>query len=382
MRVFFLIRSLERGGAERQLIELVRGLSATGDEVTVCTFYDGGALRGELQSIPGVTVHSLRKRGRWDVARVAVRLLRIVRSSHPDVIHSYMAFANELALLMGRAVGVAVVWGLRSSEVDPSLHDEFSRRQFAVGARLSRFADAIIVNSQAGKRHHERFGYSNRHMLVIPNGIDCSRFRPDRSLGENLRKEWGVRDGERLIGLVARINPVKDHKTFLHAVALVAKSQPKARFVCIGGGSQAEIAELKALGDRLGLAQRLIWAGARDDMSAAYNAIDILALSSISEGFPNVVAEAMASGKACVVTDVGDAAYIVGDCGVVVPPRDASALAGGLIRMLDTPEQEFETMRSRARARIEENFSIASLVSTTRIVLERTARRDHATRAP
>ncbi len=160
-RIFFLIRSLERGGAERQLIELVDELVRVGLAVTVCTFYDGGALRGELELISGVTVISLGKRGRWDVPSFLLRLGRAIQSAQPDVIHSYMGVANELSLLMGRLLGIRVVWGLRSSNMDLSRYDAFARRAFQIGTLLSGYADGIIVNSQAA-------GITTRSMAIRP----------------------------------------------------------------------------------------------------------------------------------------------------------------------------------------------------------------------
>src|SRR5262245_44633523 len=112
-RIFLLIRSLERGGAERQVIELAGGLVRCGFHVTVCTFYDGGALRPELEAIAGVESVSLGKKGRWDMGRFFWRLQSVVRQARPDLIHGYMGIANELALVLARISGAKAVWGLR-----------------------------------------------------------------------------------------------------------------------------------------------------------------------------------------------------------------------------------------------------------------------------
>lgn len=376
MKVFFLIRSVERGGAERQVVELTRGLVRAGVEVCVCTFYDGGALRGELEAIPGLAVLSLGKRGRWDIRRSLLRLHREVQARKPDVVHGYMAFANELALLAGRASRAAVVWGLRASNVSPTLHDGLGRAEISVATKLSGLPDAIIVNSEAGRAHHRRLGFCDKRMFVVPNGIDCDRFRPDFEARFRLRREWGVSEHEKLIGIVARISPVKDHKTFLKAAARVANEYPHARFACVGHGSTQDVADVRALAASLPLGDRLIWTGGRDDMSAVYNALDVLALSSVSEGFPNVVAEAMATEKVCVVTNVGDAARIVSEFGTVVPISNPEALAKGLTAMLALPASELSELGTRGRHHIEQQFSISALIRTTKILLEHAARRD------
>jgi glycosyltransferase involved in cell wall biosynthesis len=136
--------------------------------------------------------------------------------------------------------------------------------------------------------------------------------------------------------------------------------------------------DLKNFAKELDLERHLIWADARDDMHAVYNALDVLALSSISEGFPNVVAEAMATSKPCAVTDVGDAAKIVGDCGVTVPPREPEALAEGLLALLNLPPAARAEIGARARDRVVRGFSIPALVRTTQGILERAARREQA----
>jgi len=281
-------------------------------------------------------------------------------------VHGYMGGANELCLLGGRALGAKVVWGLRSSNVDFSRYDWAARLIFRVGAWLSRWPDLIIVNSWAGQQHHVAHGYCGERMVVIPNGIDTGRYRPDREAGRRVRAEWGVAEGEALIGLVARLDPMKDHPTFLRAAALLAEEQPGVHFVCVGDGPEPYKQGLLSLAASLGLGRQLIWAGARHDMPAVYNAFDVVISSSSGEGFPNAIGEAMACGVPCVVTDVGDSARIVGKMGVVVPPKDPQALVKGFKIILgDHIELEPYALRERIIA----GFSIQALVQTTEKVL-------------
>lgn len=367
IRLFFLIRSLDMGGAERQLIELVRGLDKNCFEVTVATFYDGGVLRPEIERIDQVKVFSLRKQGRWDILPFLWRLWRAVREAKPHILHGYMGGANEFCLLTGKVPGAKVVWGLRASNVDFMHYDWLAEWNFRVGAWLSRFPDLIIVNSWAGKQHHIAHGYCGDRMLVIPNGIDTERYRPDREAGRHVRAEWGVAENELLVGLVGRLDPMKDHATFLRAAARVAEERPDVRFVCVGDGPEPYRRELLALGESLGLRERLIWAGARSDMPAVYNAFDIVVSSSYGEGFPNTVGEAMACGVPCVVTGVGDSARIVGETGIVVPARNPEALATGMIRLLTSPERCGRG--DAASLRIREMFSRERLLESTQAAL-------------
>ena len=371
IRLFFLIRALEQGGAERQLIELARHLDQRRFAVTVATFYAGGALHAELAGVAGVRLIALGKRGRWDVLPFLWRLWRLLRAERPAIVHGYMEGGNLLGLLLGPLVGARVVWGLRASNMNLDDYDWAPRLTFWLGARCSRLADAIILNSEAGRRHHLAHGYSGAHMLVIPNGIDVERFRPDAAARARVRQAWHVAPDVPLIGLVGRLDPMKDHPTFLRAAALVAAQNPRARFVCVGDGPPAYRAQLAQLADTLGLGPRLIWAGARGDMPAVYNGLDLLASSSAcGEGFANVLGEAMACALPVVATDVGDAAVIIGDPARVVAPGDPAALAGRLLGLLALAPAGRQALGAAGRDRIVANYSIDRLADTTQAVLE------------
>jgi glycosyltransferase involved in cell wall biosynthesis len=254
---------------------------------------------------------------------------------------------------------IKVVWGVRASNVDFSRYDWFPRFTFAMSCRLARFADLIIVNSKAGRDYHQALGYPGHKMVVIPNGIDTDKFYPDPGERRRVRAEWGIAEQERLIGLVARFDPMKDHHTFLKAAAMLAQEREDVRFVCVGDGPAEYRQELHAYARQLDLTGRLIWAGARRDMPGVYNALDIATSSSLGEGFSNVIGEAMACGAPCVVTDVGDSAWLVGETGVVVSPTNPQALAAGWRACL---ERDMSLLSGQARLRVVENFSIKLLV--------------------
>ncbi|MGH8234759.1 MAG: glycosyltransferase [Rhodanobacteraceae bacterium] len=362
--MLFLVRSLRQGGAERQLVALARGLHHRGWPVTVVCCYGGGVFQAELEK-SGVPLIDLHKRGRWDVAGFMWRLLRTLRDSHAEIVHGYMTLGNMLALL-AHAVRprTRVVWGVRSTIIDRTRRDWLSRLNFRMSCSAARFADRIIANSEAGAVHHASLGYPHGRIEVIPNGIDTERFHFDATGRNRLRDEWKVADNTTLVGLVGRIDPMKDHATFLQAAELLAARDDRLRFVCVGGGDSGFAQGIKALATRLGLDPRLVWAGARNDMAAIYSALDIAASSSCGEGFSNVIAEAMACGRPCVVTDVGDSARIVGTCGAVVKAGDPSALADAIERVAKELGDPGESARLRAasRARIEESYSLDALL--------------------
>jgi glycosyltransferase involved in cell wall biosynthesis len=381
-RVLFLARSLQQGGAERQLVALASGLHRRGWPVTVVCFYGGGVFQGDLESA-GVPLVDLRKRGRWDVVGFTWRLLRVLRKADADIVHGYLPVANMLALL-ARLVHprARVIWGVRSSYIDRRKRDWLARLTFRLSCRLAWFADAIIANSEAGEAYHTSVGYPGRRISVIPNGIDTERFQFDPAGRKRLRESWGIDDGSLLVGLVGRVDPMKDHTTFLQTAALLAARDVRWRFVCVGGGKPHLVQMAKSRAEQLGLDGRLVWAGPQDDMAAVYSALDIAVSTSYGEGFSNVIGEAMACGRSCVVTEVGDSAAIVGESGLAVPAKNPDALCEAIIRMHQRLLEDEGAITSIARARIVERFGTHKLIERTEAALHAMCRTESGERGP
>jgi glycosyltransferase involved in cell wall biosynthesis len=358
MRIVFLLRSLNYGGAQRQVVLLAKGIRERGHDVVVATFYPGGVLENEVLQAQ-VRIRPLHKRGRWDVIGFLVRLNKVLKEERPDIIHSYLHEENLMTLTSPRST--KVVWGIRCGYMDYSHYDWLNWIIFKLNCWLSMFPDAIIANSYTGYNYHLELGYPSAKMAVIPNGIDTDRFRPDPAARQRIRAEWGVPEQEQLIGIVGRLDPMKDHPVFIEAAALLANKRRDIRFVCVGGGPDEYRSKLQKLANSLGLEGRLLWVGARDDMSAVYNAFDISVSSSYGEGLSNVICEAMACGIPCVATNVGDSVRIVGEMGKIVPPKDPAAMCHAIETLL---QQAFHTS-AQIRHRIVEHFSAEALVVNT-----------------
>jgi glycosyltransferase involved in cell wall biosynthesis len=367
LHLFFLIRSLNIGGTERQLVELIKGLDKKAFEITIGLFYDDGVLIEETKSMPWIHVISLNKSGRWDIIRFVFRFIKLLKALQPDILYSFLPDANIVGLVAGRMSGVKrIIWGVRASNMDVSRYDWLAGISLRLSAFLSRFPDKIIANSLAGEEFHRSIGYSTNRMMVVPNGIDTDRFKPDHSAGLRVRGEWGIDEEKITIGLVGRLDPMKDHTTFLRAVKMFNQEEYSVRFVCVGDGKEPYKSEIYSLCMTLGLNGSLIWTGARSDMTAVYNSMDIVtSSSSFGEGFSNVIGEAMACGVPCVVTDVGDSAIIVGETGIVVPPEDPQALADGWRSMLKRLNDKSYSIKEMARARIISHYSSEIFVQKT-----------------
>jgi glycosyltransferase involved in cell wall biosynthesis len=371
IKILFLIRSLDAGGAERQLIELVKGLDKSRFEALVVTFYPGGALWQDLEQCNGVKLMTLGKGGRWNNFSFGRRLIKLVKSEKPDIIHGYLDVPNFYALAAGFLTHAKVIWGIRASNIDLSHYDWTARFVFGLNVFLSCRVDRIIINSFAGRNYYAENRYPINKMVVIPNGIDPRRFFPSKESGRSLRFNWKLNDEDILVGLVGRLDPMKDHHNFIQAASLLLKEKDHLRFVCIGRGPSDYQSLLEEEAFNLGLKDHLIWAGLQTEMSHVYNALDILVLSSSGEGFPNVVGEAMSSGIPCVVTDVGDSARVVGDAGVVVMPQDSVQLAAGIKKILDLSPEKRHELGMYGRERIISLFSSDKLVRQTEEILER-----------
>ncbi len=355
---------MDAGGAERQLVTLSRELRQRGHEVSVLLYYTGGEFDAELVA-NGIRIIDLKKRGRWHNFRFLMRLAHAVRSERPDVLHSYLPFSNLLAVLL-RCVAdeTAVVCGVRASGADTNKHDFLMRWMLRVERRIVVAADLVVVNSFAGERYLSN-GRRYDNVVTIDNGIDTRRFFFDEDGRRQMRQMWGVADGVPVIGCVARLDPLKDHGTLLRAFADLGRSRPEVRLVCLGTGPEAYAVHLKELARTLGVWERISWLLPTHRVREAYSAFDVFCLSSVSEGFPNALAEAAACGVPCVATDVGDVKRILSSNDFVVPVGNPRALAESLASGL-SQGRVFSVSRAE---RIRADFSVARLAERTELAL-------------
>jgi glycosyltransferase involved in cell wall biosynthesis len=278
--------------------------------------------------------------------------------------------ANLLASLARlRSRKLRVTWGVRASD---ARYDWLAQLSYWLECRFSRWPDLIISNSAAGRRYAVSCGFpDNDRFIVIPNGIDVELFRPNAKLRGAVRAEWNIRPDETLVGIVARLDPMKDYPNFMEAAVRLVRREPGVRFVSVGTGPEDYAAVLQEQSGRLGLQKRMIWAGPRGDLPAVYNALDLLVSSSaFGEGFSNVLGEAMACGVPCVATDVGDAREILGEGAPVVPPGDPEALTAGILALLERLRLERASLAARVRQRVADRFSVGRLVQRTSAALE------------
>jgi glycosyltransferase involved in cell wall biosynthesis len=372
--VLHLITSLDTGGTEMMLYKLVAHSDPTTFRHVIVSLAGFGPV-GEKIAALGVPVHALSMRRGVPDPRALTRLVGVIRRVRPDVVQTWLYHADLLGLLgvtLAR-LRVPVIWNIRSA-IDV---DDLGRGVATVArlcTRLSRLPVAIVTNSEAAKALHARLGYQPKEWVIIPNGFDTERFVPDESKRDPVRNELGLAAGALLIGLVARFDPLKDHATFLRAAGLLGQLCEEPHFVLIGRGITSTNTALRERVEASGVGHRVHLLGERVDIPRLTAALDVATCSSYGESFPNIIGEAMACAVPCVVTDVGDAAQIVGDTGRVVPPREPPALAVAWRELIELGPEGRRELGRRARARVEERYSLDSVVRQYEALYERLAR--------
>lgn len=364
LSVVHIITGLSIGGAEMMLYKLLCATDRTNFDPAVVSLRDRGALGKKIEDL-GIAVYTLGINPVCPTPSAFWRLVKLVRRLQPHIIQGWMYHANLAALLAGRFAPnrPPVLWNIRHS---PDLKNEkrMTKIMINLGALLSPYPVGILYNSQASARRHKLIGYNTERELIIPNGFDCSRLKPSSYMRLWLRQRLGLDENTVLIGLLARYHPMKDHANFLRAAGKLADNFPDVHFVLAGRDADESNRDLMKMVKDCRLAGRVHLLGEQTDLPEITAGLDIVSLSSAwGEGFPNVIGEAMLCGVPCVVTDVGDSPRVVGNTGIVVPPRDSGALVAAWKALIDTGPEGREQLGKAARKRIVEHFSLPQIAS-------------------
>lgn len=333
-------------------------------EHVVVSLIDKGTVVGERIEELGVPVHALGMRhGRLPTATSVWRLACIGRQLKPDIIQGWMYHSNMAALLVSALAPAQakVIWNIRHTPFDLKQERRLTSLLIRAGAKFSSKPARIIYNSSVSLEFHKKLGYASHRSLVLANGFDCEQFKPDAAARYNFRGSLKLDSEAFLIGVVGRYHPIKDHANFLHAAGILGRTWPNVHFVLVGCGMDHTNSELVALIRQIGINGKIHLLGERTDVHYITAALDIASSPSQSEGFPNVVGEAMACEVPCVVTDVGDSSKIVDVTGIVVPPRDPQALAKGWGRLIEMGAEARRKLGIAARKRIQDNYSLSTI---------------------
>ena len=365
MHLRHLIGSLDRGGAEHFLVRLVTGIARREPawRQSVWTLSNNVPLAPDLQRA-GVEVRSFGgSKSLKGIARLAEVPGAMAREPC-SLLQCWMYHAEVMGVISRlRGARAPQVWTLRQSRLSNDANSRMTQLLMRISAWGSRHMPvAIVAGSQAALEAHRAIGYRAPLMPTIHNGVDLAHFAPDAEARARRRAQWGLDADTIAIGCLARITPVKAHKDLLAAAARLIETPglPPWRLVLVGSGTAEE--PLAAMIRDFGLAPYVIGAGVDTDPAAALAGFDIAVSSSIGEGFPNAVAEGMATGIPTVATDVGDTRLLLGDSPYLVAPEQPEQLAGSIAALLRLPVGERRAIGETLRRRVEQSFNIESAI--------------------
>lgn len=364
MRVFHIITGLNNGGAEGVLYRLCKHDAE--NQHLVVSMMDEGKY-GPLLNKEGVEVHCLNMQqgsvsfsGLW-------KLFRLLRAFKPDVVQTWMYHADLIGGVIARISGIKYIfWNVRHTNLEPGTVKKKTIWVAKICSFISSFLPyRILYCANDAKFVHERLGYEVDKGVVVRNGYNLSEYNFDVHSCERFRSEINLLPEEILLGMVGRYNPQKDHNNLISALGIIKKKGVKFKVALVGKGVDYSNTDLFQCISANDLENEIVLLEQRTDIPAVMNGMDLHILSSLSEAFPNVLAEAMACCTPCVTTNVGDASFIVGETGWVVEPRNpeqvAQAIEAAMLEKQNNPEQ-WDKRKQDCRVRIVDNFSIDTMV--------------------
>ena len=357
MKILFAVRSLNIGGTERQIISMSNMLINYGHEVDIARIYPNG----DLEKYTKANLHTLSK----NIFFRAIDFHRLYRHKNYDVAYSFLPNMNIFSLLISKLFKKSkrpkIVWGIRSSYLDPKDYSIKVNLVYKLEKMLSGLPDLIITNSDAALNEYKKYGFPRKKIFSIPNIIDHAYFK-NLSSKKTVYKEFGISNNMKLIGIFARIHPMKDHMNILQAIKIInetsKKYQNKIYLICVGGIAQKEeknnyYKNLLKLSN-----QNIKWLGSREDIPKLMSACDLTVLCSDSgEGFPNSVAESMSCETPIIATNIGDSKKIINNYGKIVPVQDSLSLANSIIEILEMDKIMLKNISIEARKSIINRFS-------------------------
>lgn len=357
-KITHIIVGLGNGGAEMMLYKLLKYIDKSKYDLQVISMMDKGVMGQRIEKL-GIPVHCLNMKRGIPSFKVFFKTLKICKDS--DIIQTWMYHADLLGFFIAKILKKKIIWGIRRSNLEKDKNKKSTLIIAKINSFLSRWVDVIISCSIVAKEKHIEYGYNFTNIVVIPNGFELEKFHYIKNSKNILIKEFPILKNKLIFSLVARYEILKDHKTCLDAMKIV-KEKYTNDFILLLCGTEINKnnKELINLIIKNSLEENILLLDRRDDIPIIMSATDIYISSSSGEGFPNVIGEAMACETPCVVTDVGDSAYIVGNTGRVAERQNPEKLAEEIINFLET--KEYIENRESCRKRILENFEIKKII--------------------
>lgn len=333
LHVMFVISSLGRGGSERQMINLASELNRRGHRAVIAVLTHEGPMAAEARTF-GVPVLRMSRSHRRLFSLIC--LVRYVKKSRPNIIHPYLPRDNALLTLVKPFIRKSqLVWGIRSADMDWKRYRRRTKYLWRTVVAAARWADLIIANSQFGAEVHIEQGFPSSKIVVVPNGIDTSIFIPPVETRSKERIQFGIPEDAEVVGMLGRFDPMKGHDLVLEVFRTARDHRPNLQLVVVGLHTHEQGNKFMTRARAMGLSDNVTLLPESDSPEKALQLFDVLVLPSLSEAFPNVVAEALSCGVPVAAFDVGDVKQVVGVFGSVVPRGDVAALGRAIGTILD-----------------------------------------------
>ena len=360
LKLVFVITGLGTGGAEMMLYKLLTRINRDRYAPIVISMISGGIFVERILALD-IPVETLgMKPGRYNPIAL-LKLSQMLRSIKPDLIQGWMYHANLAALLANFLSNsqAPVFWSIHHS-VDSLKAEKFAlATTIKLTALLSDRVDRVVFSAEKGQRQHLKLGYSPDNATAIVDNFDLAKYKPVSNPEFNLRSFLNLPEDTIIIGSVARYHPMKDHANLIDGAAILISNNPQVHFVLVGPNVDEQNPDLSAQIAQLGIGKQVHLLGERQDIPDLMTSFDIFTTSSAyGESFPNVLGEAMSCQIPCVATDIGDSRTIIGETGVVVPPKDPQALADAWHQLIVAGGEKRHELGRQARQRIETNFNL------------------------
>ncbi len=363
IKILFLTTNLGTGGAETMLLNFLERIDRKVFQPYVISLISIDKIGEKIRNL-GVPVFAMELNPASVNPFPILRFLKQVRKIKPEIIQGWMYHGNLFSLIGNWTLRkkALLFWSIHHSVYSLKNEKKLTALLIRLSARFSSKVNKIHYVAEESAKLHKIIGFCEDNAILIPNGFDTDKFKPDSHAKIQLRNELSITDGSLLVGLVARYHPMKDHKNLIQAAKIVKDRIPKVKFLLVGNDIDEKNIELNKLIDQYDLKNHVILLGVREDIPKIVAALDVAVNCSYSESFPLAVGEAMAAGVPCVVTDTGACGWVVDNTGRVVPVKDSPALAEGILELLSLEPNERANLGEKARERVQENFALNKIV--------------------
>lgn len=360
-KILFAIRSLDVGGAEKLVIDLIKNIDKSKYEIKLCTMYKG-AMDEEAKYLLGKSFICLNKTGRYDLITFFTSYVKAIKNFNPDVIYSHIGEMNLFSLLSKLFIrkSTKIVWCVHSAYIDYKSYGKLFQFIFWLQKILSKYANKVVYVSQSSKQFHIDAGYCKNNCVVINNGVDTNFYTPSQELRNDFRNNFCISKDTKVIGIAARIDRMKGYPLLSIAAKSILEQDNNILFVSAGSGDNSIKNECETILGKY--SNKFIWLGYIKDLRSFYNGIDIFVLPSYGEAFGLTVAEAISCGKTAVVSSAGEMKNIVNDDRFVFSIGDEEGLKNALKFALENCSTQ--TFNENIK-----NFDIMKTVSNTLLEL-------------